>query len=576
MLQLRPSIDHTRPDFFGKCQLTEAVQSLSGAEAEARGAIYTRPEVVEFMLDLAGYDAASDLVSMRLLEPSFGEGDFLVPAAKRLLDCWSRKESPPPVHALGKCIRAVELHSHSFEITRKKLLALFSEYGVELEDARELLGSWLIYGDFLLAPLDGHFDVVVGNPPYVRQEALPDILVEEYRERYSTIYDRADLYIPFFERSLLSLTPLGKLAFICADRWTKNRYGGPLRRLVATKFHVSAYVDMDGTDAFFSDVSAYPAITLIDRTPSDAALTRYAAKPSLESKSLRDLALALRGDRSSSAVQTIKNVASDDEPWLFGRAAEMQIVRRLEERFPLIEDTGCKFGIGVATGADKAFIADFDQLDVEPDRKLPLAMTRDIVSGQVEWKGKAVVNPFSETGELVDLNDYPKLKAYLEANYDAIANRHVAKKAPHRWYKTIDRIYPDLAKREKLLIPDIKGEAHIVFEGGHLYPHHNLYYAVSQEWDLRALQAVLLSRITKLMISTYSTKMRGGYLRFQAQYLRRLRLPLWSDVAPNTQAALKKAAEDRNLEACNEATFDLYGISAAERQTLMAGAPDGA
>ena len=80
------------------------------------------------------------------------------------------------------------------------------------------------------------------------------------------------------------------------------------------------------------------------------------------------------------------------------------------------------------------------------------------------------------------------------------------------------------------MIPDIKGEAHIVYEPGKLYPHHNLYFITATDWDLHALQAVLLSDVTRMFITLYSTKMRGGYLRFQAQYLRRLRVPHWRDV----------------------------------------------
>ena len=81
------------------------------------------------------------------------------------------------------------------------------------------------------------------------------------------------------------------------------------------------------------------------------------------------------------------------------------LVRRLERDYPAIEDAGCKVGIGVATGADKAFIGPYDQLDVEDDRKLRLAMTRDISSGEVDWRGLGIVNPFGEDGRLVDLDE---------------------------------------------------------------------------------------------------------------------------------------------------------------------------
>ena len=149
--------------------------------------------------------------------------------------------------------------------------------------------------------------------------------------------------------------------------------------------------------------------------------------------------------------------------------------------------------------------------------------------------------------------------------------RHVARKNPASWYRTIDRIYPALARTPKLLIPDIKGEAHVVFEEGRLYPHHNLYYVTSENWELRALQAVLLSEITRLFVSIYSTKMRGGYLRFQAQYLRRIRLPLWADVPAELRRELAEAATRQDLAACNRAAYELYALTPVERYTLTSG-----
>jgi len=271
---------------------------------------------------------------------------------------------------------------------------------------------------------------------------------------------------------------------------------------------------------------------------------------------------------SAEPVREQSRVTNGSEPWLLESTGQMALIRRLEKKFPSLEDAGCKVCIGVATGADKAFIGDFDGLDVEQDRKLPLVTTKDIVSGEVHWRGQGIINPFSDEGGLVDLGEYPRLRRYLEARRDIIAGRHCAQKSPANWYRTIDRITPALMKRQKLLIPDIKGDAHIVFEGGHLYPHHNLYYVTSAEWDLRALQAVLLSALTRLFVSTYSTKMHGGFLRFQAQYLRRIRIPRWADVPEALREDLVGAATKRDFQACNRAVFKLYGLSQVEQFNL--------
>lgn len=565
-----PSITH-KPTEAKQRSATAAMEALAmQGGTEARGAIFTRPEVVDFILDLAGYTEDQPLHKKRILEPSFGGGDFLLPIVGRLLTAWrAARSSGSALDDLGDAIRAVELHSETFHSTYAAVVALLKREGLSVRTAVALADRWLKQGDFLLAPLVGQFDFVVGNPPYVRQELIPALLLAEYRRRYQTMYDRADLYIPFIERSLFALSEGGRLGFICADRWMKNRYGGPLRSLVAKQFHLKIYVDMVDTPAFHSDVIAYPAITIISREAP--GVTRIAHRPAIDRATLATLADALRAmplPKEAGLARELARVTNGSEPWLLGSSDQMALIRRLERQFPSLEEVSCKVGIGVATGADKVFIGDFDALDVEPNRKLPLVTTRDIMSGDVKWRGQCVINPFVDGGGLIDLRDYPRLRRYLEAHQEVIAARHCARKSPANWYRTIDRINPALAKRPKLLIPDIKGEAHIVFEGGELYPHHNLYYVTSEAWDLRALQAVMLSAVTRLFMATYSTKMRGGFLRFQAQYLRRIRIPLWSDVPEMLRVELVEAAIERDLQACNRAVFKLYGLNPEERSAL--------
>lgn len=553
------------------CPVMAAAEALASEGGhEMRGAVFTRPEVVNFILDLVGYTEDQRLYEKKILEPSFGAGDFLLPIIERLLRAW-RAERPngSVLCELSDAVRGVELHNDTFHNTKAAVIELLKGHGIAENEARTLASRWLLQGDFLLTPLDGQFDFVVGNPPYVRQELIPAPLLAEYRSRYRTMYDRADLYIPFIERSLSVLAEGGSLGFICADRWMKNRYGGPLRRLVAERFHLKVYVDMVDTPAFHSDVTTYPAITVISREAQ--GVTRIAHRPNIDHATLAALADLLKArtlPKGNGLVRELAGVTEGAEPWLLGSSDQMALIRRLERDFPPLEEAGCKVGIGVATGADKVFIGDYEALDVEPCRKLPLVTTKDILSGEVKWCGLGIINPFSESGGLVDLNDYPRLRRYLESRREVLAARHCAQKSPANWYRTIDRITPSLAARPKLLVPDIKGEAHVVFEKGELYPHHNLYYVVSEEWDLRALQAVLMSAVSRLFVATYSTKMRGGFLRFQAQYLRRIRIPRWADVSKTLRRELAEAAIKRDIHACNQAVFKLYKLSQQERYAL--------
>lgn len=565
-----PQIAVRQRAFTDLCPVTAAVETLSNAGGiEERGAIFTRREVVDFILDLVGYRADRPLHELRLLEPSFGDGDFLLPAIDRLLSAWKAAAMPSPQEALGECICAVELHRDTFARTHAAVIARLTGHGIAARSAEAIANRWMVHGDFLLADLPSSFDFVVGNPPYVRQEMIPAVLLAEYRSRYATIYDRADLYVPFIERSLRLLSRAGALGFICADRWMKNRYGGPLRALIAKEFHLKVHVDMTDTPAFHSDVIAYPAITVITR--EKPGITRLAHRPRIDAPVLKHLArqlTAAEGPQDSGEVRELRGVAIGDNPWLLEAADQLSLVRRLEQDFPAIEETGCKIGIGVATGADQAFIGPYEELDVEDDRKQPLVMTRDILNGTVEWRGLGVINPAADEGGLVDLDRYPRLKRYLYTRKAVLSQRHCAQKTPSHWYKTIDRITPSLTRKPKLLIPDIKGEAHIVYEEGRLYPHHNLYFITAEQWDLRALQAVLLSRIARLFVATYSTRMRGGFLRFQAQYLRRIRVPRWSEVPAELRGKLINAAMARDLEACNAYAFELYGLTEQEQAAL--------
>lgn len=548
----------------------EEAEQFATLSTQKRGAVFTRPEVVDFILDLAGYTTDRPLYEYSILEPSFGEGDFLLVVLERLVDSWKKhKPDSDPIEILSNAIRAVELHHTSFECTRAKVITLLCDNGIGRKSATRLAGFWLIWGDFLLYEELELFDFVIGNPPYVRQDLISDVMMVEYRARYKTIYDRADLYIPFVEKSLQRLNKGGTLGFICSDRWMKNRYGGPLRQMIAESFHLQTYVDMVDTNPFHSNVIAYPAITMIKR--SKPSKTRIAHRPLVNRKSLTALSESLLQKSLPDDEEHIKEmdgIAAGLEPWILDSSDQLVLMRRLENEFPVLEEAGCKVGIGVATGADKAFIAPFDNLNVEPDRKLPIVMTKDILNGEVNWRGLGIINPFAKDGSLVDLRDYPKLEQYLNKHKEQIARRHVARKAPKRWYRTIDRIYPELALEEKLLIPDIKGDAHIVYEAGELYPHHNLYYIISSDWDLKALQSVLMSGIARLFISAYSTRMRGGYLRFQAQYLRRIRIPYWEDVPTHIREKLKQASRERNRATCNEIVYELYEFSKKERFTL--------
>ena len=528
------------------------------------GEVFTRRWIVELILDLVGYTEDQDLGARRLVEPSCGTGAFLVPVVDRLIA--SCRRHGRDLNALQGAVRAFDLLDANAELARKAAAGRLEEAGLDRSSAEELASTWVTTGDFLLAEHEpASVDHVVGNPPYIRLENVPAGVMDAYRRRCTTMRGRSDIYVGFIELGLDLLAPGGTLGFICADRWMRNQYGADLRALVAGSFAVDTVLTMHDVDAFEDDVSAYPAVVVLRNGPQRRAVVADAAA-SFGEPEAKELSRWARRPRRL-ALSTPSLEASRLDTWFDGRdlwptgnPAQLALVAELEARFPPLEDprTGTRVGIGVATGCDDVYITRDAEL-VESDRLLPLLQAGDIAGGGAAWAGGYLVNPWDDSG-LVDLDRYPRLQRYLRANAGQLRGRHTARKNPAQWYRTIDRVQADLQWRPKLVLPDIKAAAHPVLDDGRYYPHHNLYFVVSDVWDLEVLGGLLLSDVANLFVGAYCVKMRGGCYRFQAQYLRRIRVPEPRSVPARDRRALASAFASRDVGAATSVASRLYGI----------------
>ncbi|MGH3545251.1 MAG: Eco57I restriction-modification methylase domain-containing protein [Mycobacteriales bacterium] len=560
--------------WLGYTKGASAVSTSTASLGQNYGEVFTRRWVVDTLLDLTGYTVNRDLGALTLVEPAAGSGAFLLPVVERLLD--SADLQGRPAATLGSAIRAWELRKQNAEVCRERVRAFLIERGVTSADAQSLMNDWIVVGDFLL-PDDDLFtagsgpvlaDVVIGNPPYIRLEDLPESLTNAYRRRWSTMGGRADVYIGFMERSLSVLRPGGRVGFICADRWMRNQYGTGLRRLIALRFSVEHVWAMHDVDAFESQVSAYPAITVL-RTGVQGEVV--AAETKKEFGRAAAAQLVEWSKRSTErrefmapgvAAHRLTGWFGGDKSWPTGSPARLRLIEYLNENFGPLHDvgTGTKVSIGVATGADQVFITK-DVSVVEPSRLLPLSMVCDIGSGQFTWSGHYLVDPWGKSGRLVNLTKHPGLRDYLMSAGAVLHERHVAKKAPHAWYRTIDKVHHDVTDRPKLLLQDMRTTINPVLEPGGYYPHHNLYFIVSDTWDMEILGGLLLSRVAQAFIEAYCVRMRGGTLRFQSQYLKRIRVPEPSAIDTRKQDALRVAFRERDIEGATAAAAAVYGIT---------------
>lgn len=545
-------------------ELLELVPALPPTEeGENHGAVFTKAWVVDLMLDLCDYRAEHDLSRLRLLEPSCGDGAFLQRIVKRLSD--SLRAHGLTLSDARNAVRAYDLQGRNVQAARERMAELLVAEGWTNVD--EIVANWIRHADYLLAADGADFDLVVGNPPYIRAQEIPEERRNTYIGLWNTMTMGTDIFVGFIEKGLRSLKPGGRLCFIVADRWQHNAYGRKLRKLISEHYAVDAMFEMHGVDAFAAPVSAYPAITLI-RNGEQGHVLYASAQAELDQRGgvrlkewyEKDKPGAVRDKMFSACV--LPDWFRTEEIWPSGSPEVLAFLEDMVERFHPLEDaaTGTKVGIGIATGADDVFITD-DAQCVEQERLIPLLTSGDITTGRVQWKGEHLVNPWDANGQLVHLAHYPKLSAYFQQHATALKQRHVAQKRPDRWYATIDKVHAGLRERPKLVLQDMSSTISPVLDAQH-YPHHNLYWITSTGWDLEVLGGLLLSEVAELFVRAYGVKMRNGTMRFQSQYLRMIRVPAPDSLSDAHRDALRQAFRDRDRAGATRAALQAYGLNA--------------
>ena len=495
-------------DLYGKRQ-----------DGNPHGDVFTSPEVVTFMLDLAGYTPDNDLSKKTILEPSCGEGNFLTEILNRI-NISSAIYGFDPEEAFNRNVFACEIDQNKLDRCKIKLQT--GKPGLSFDNLKN--------EDFLLTEWALQFDVIIGNPPYIRYENIPVASRQIYQTKFKTFYYRPDLYILFYEHSLKFLKNKGKHCFICSNRWLKNTYGKKLRTLIMQSYDIEYIIDVEKLDAFKNIVLAYPVISVIKND---------------KSKGNVKLATIDCISKLSSQISYTEKKYRPNGTW------DEIFLKDNFKSLTSIEQQGFTIGIGVATGADRIFISSSFKNLIEDELLLPLISAKDLSRDQFNWSGKLLLNPYDATGALINLDKFPKAKKYLELHKTDLSERHIVKKG-RGWFSLIDNIKHDLLMKPKILLPDISGNKTVFIDRGNYYPAHNIYYVSgSNAENLELLAAILMSEFVRSQIECISNKMNGGFPRWQAQSIRKLKIPLLSEITSDYRHVLRTAYRHRNFDLIN-------------------------
>lgn len=553
----------------------------SGSSAKSLGQYFTKPEVVELMLDLFGYSSEKKLFTQSILEPAAGDGVFLFSIVDRLFDSFVKNDCFTTSGKLKKsvfmsaktAIVAVELDPTTYLRLTREVQNYLIEKGMDIHQAIELSESWLVNSDFLLWNRNYEllFDYVVGNPPYIRNENMDDSIKKLYRDLYVTYYDRADIYVPFIEHSLLMLKPKGICSFICTDRFIKNNYGRKLRKFITDFYEVKYFLDIHNSSPFEESVSAYPCIFGFSNDSSSSP-TYFAKSDHLGENEIGEIKNFILFDQPTQSIETrmVDNWFESEEPWVIDFEIK-EILDGIKMRFPTIsnvETIACK--IGIATGATDLFVVDesiVNDYQLEKELLVPLITKKHLTPEGIKWNGTYTIQTFQSNGEPINLDSYPRLQKYLLQFKEKLSNRAFVEKNPDRWFCTKERIRVKEIQKNKILWKDIGNSTKFFEEKGDYYPEHSLYYLLTDGYDSKLLKHILSSFVALAFVKAYSTTMRGDYFRFQKQNIEQICVPLVID--ESIVHRLDEAIECSQSDDFDSIIAKLYCLSDNEKRVLL-------
>ena len=354
----------------------EQYLTLAQSERERRrqqGIYYTPRFVVSYIvrntvvkaLEAArgrGGIAAARKVSV--LDPACGSGSFLI-AAFDVLDEWLRENDPSlceasarKQHILRENLYGVDKDPQAVAVTRLNLWLRAVDQRARLPDIPNIRhGDSLIDEEFDW-PQEfpkvfeaGGFDVVIGNPPYVRQESLDATFKEYARAKYRSYTGRADLYVCFYERAHELLRPGGYFGFVSSNKFMRAAYGKGLREYLLEVANLEEIIDF-GRLPVFEGVAAYPSIVITQKAESHPQKQEFIYAPVNELPE-DDLDEAVNQQHSILDERSLQG-----DSWTLAPMEEMGIFLKMQDSgVHLSEYLGkTKIRRGLTIGLNEAFI----------------------------------------------------------------------------------------------------------------------------------------------------------------------------------------------------------------------------
>ncbi len=612
----------------------------SKTHRKEQGIYYTPFYIVDYIVkntvgEFIKTHTPEEIRRVRILDPACGSGSFLIRAYKELENYWKQNSDfaqltldseefySKRVEILRNNIFGVDLDPKAVEIAQLNLLLQISEkkqrlpllqnnikVGNSLIDEHSISDKAFKWEEeFQEIMKEGGFDIVIGNPPYVRIQNLGDKETDYFSNNFQSAFRNYDIYLLFVEKSLKLLRENGDVGFIIPSKFVNADYGLGLRNVISESKTLHRFVDFKDIQ-IFGDATNYTCLLFLKN--AENSNFEYLSPKSKDDFSVIEISNNEIFQKYSLPIPT------QNESWILSDNKVSSLMKKLKGVGESLGEISKNIFQGLVTGEDSTYfvrvvsetketakimnIKDNMEFVVEKAILKKLLKGKDIRKWNLDWKGFYVVYPYLvENGKasLIPLSEI-KEKFPLAYRYFKNYEENLKSREEHRfqndenWHKfgrlqNIEKfeqpkiITQVLASNNTFAI-DLKGEYYFV--GGGNAGGYGIVLKDSNQKVYHFVLALLNSNVLEFYLKNISTPFRGGYFSYGKRFIDKLPLLIPKDsrfdlVSSLSEEQVKISKKMQNLhntderyllerelykinQELNQLIYQVYGLSKSE------------
>ncbi|MBC7878169.1 MAG: N-6 DNA methylase [Anaerolineales bacterium] len=518
---------------------------------KSQGIYYTPTFVTKYIVQQTvgkylaenGYNASNP---PRVLDMACGSGSFLIEAFDVIDDFVAKQRGQAQrgeidfhdrtrqLEVLQSCIFGVDKDKQAVEVARLNLLLRGLHSREKLPMLENIANGNSLKNEtypnqFPQVIKEGGFDVIIGNPPYVRQETLGEEFKTYAKQNFETFAGTADLYIYFIEQAHKLLKPNGLFGMIVSNKWIRSNYGKALRQYLTKNAEILEIIDF-GELPVFGNAATFPVIIITRKKKTEKQSFLYAQIKNLDFDSLTDEVKNVSSILDESALH--------DGNWTLTDNKEQNIFNKMRQSSLLLgEYVQEKIYFGIKTGYNDAFIIShsvkeklISQNSKSEELIKPFVVGDDVRKYRINSRDTfLILIPKGFTN--ANMGKHKDAWAWFEITYPAIAKHlkpfeDAAKKRQDQgdyWWELRACDYYDEFEKPKIIYPDIAKESRATFDTTGFYFSNTIYFIpLDNLYLLALLNSKIIFTYFKRIAAVLGDADKGGRLRWFRQDVMKL------------------------------------------------------